>query len=199
MLVKKLPEKPVKPYIRHNDQTLSEPAIWDQGTAVGRSGDLGRPAAIRSSSWRLTCGISSGWLRNQGQNAPHQRRPRPAVSTNGTGQLPHTAKSQASRKGMRAPPHRLNIQMAPWAKPRSVTGIQSATTRPKVGKPTAWNMPNRNRTTSKNTNGKPATGVKNTARATAPVRSDQPSTRIVRTWRAPRRSPSKPPGTWKQP
>ena len=57
---------------------------------------------------------------------------------------------------MSAPPHRLNIQIAPWAKPRSVMGIQSAMTRPSAGKPPAWNMPNRNRSTSRKTNGSAA-------------------------------------------
>ena len=35
IVVKKLPENPVKPYIRHSDQTLVEPSILRQGTRVG--------------------------------------------------------------------------------------------------------------------------------------------------------------------
>ena len=72
------------------------------------------------SSPRLTRGISSGRSRNHGQNAPHQSRPSAAISRKGIGQLPQTRKSQINRNGIKAPPHRLNIQIDPWALPRSV-------------------------------------------------------------------------------
>ena len=181
MFVKKLPEKPVQPYIRHSDQTLSEPAMRDQGTARGWLEVGGRPATIRSRSPRLTWAISSGRLRNHGQKAAHHRTPRQPINTNGMGQPPNCQKSQTNRNGMSVPPRRLSIQIAPWAKPRSVTGIQSAMMRPITGKPPAWNAPNRKRRTSRNVKHSATSAGNRTVRATAAVKSDQPSTRSVRT------------------
>ena len=101
------------------------------------------------SSPRFTCGISSGRSRNHGQNAPHQKSPSAAISRKGIGQLPQARNSHINTNGIKAPPHRLNIQIEPCAFPRSVMGIQSAMTLPIVGNPPAWNMPKRKRSTSK--------------------------------------------------
>ena len=91
----------------------------------------------------------------------------------GTGQPPQTSKSHLRRKGIKAAPQRLNIQMRPWALPRSESGIQSAMTRPRVGKPPAWNMPKRKRTASRKYKASIGPRGKSAAAAMAPVRSDQ--------------------------
>ena len=50
---------------------------------------------------------------------------------------------------------RLDIQIVPWALPRSVVGIQSAVIREIDGNVPAWNAPNRNRKSTRNETSKP--------------------------------------------
>src|SRR5262245_52820386 len=136
----KLPANPTKPYIRHNPQTLGERSIRAHGTvadSVGLTGSLSRPAAIDSRSAAFTESISAGRLRNHGQNTGHQSSPRAATIQNGVVQVPNSAIKPRKMNGLTAPPSRLNVQTSPWAKPRCLTGIQSAITRAHAGNPPA--------------------------------------------------------------
>ncbi len=121
--------------MRQSAQTLRDRSIRDQGTCPWPVPTrAARPASISFRSARLTWGISSGRLRNHGQKATHQAKPRTATSTTGDFQLPMAVKSQTRISGASAPPSRLDIQMVPWAEPRSVVGIQSAVIREIDGK-----------------------------------------------------------------
>src|SRR6267142_7014910 len=137
----KLPEKPTNPYMRHKPQTLRERSIR-QGNAVvedvdGAVSSPARPEAIRSRSAALTRFISSGRLRNHGQNSAHHNTPSAAMTQNGVVQVPNSTSSPEKMNGLTAPTSRLKVQTNPWAKPRSLGGIQSATTRAHTGKPPA--------------------------------------------------------------
>src|SRR5215468_7039061 len=118
-LVMKLPANPTEPYIRHNAQALRDLRKSGQGMGPFTGGWTGRPEAMRSHSAALTCGISSGRLRNHGQKKAHHSKPRPARSHKGVVQLKKTfVISKTASGGTRAPPRRLSAQTLPWAKPR---------------------------------------------------------------------------------
>src|ERR671937_1795044 len=109
----KFPVKPTKPYIKANDQTLTDPSIFDQGTGPGRPTGVAPPVAISSLSAALTPLISSGRLRNHGQNPALQRTPRAAMIQNGVVQVPKNWNSHKNRNGTKAPPRRLHVQIRP--------------------------------------------------------------------------------------
>ena len=142
-------EEPIHEAERPDAARPEHPAPGNVAVARRRA-RAARPASISFRSARLTCGISSGRLRNHGQNPAHQARPSTATSTSGIFQSPIAAKSQTRRSGASAPPSRLDIQIVPWAEPRSVVGIQSAVIREIDGKVPAWNAPKRNRSTTRN-------------------------------------------------
>src|SRR5438105_3928429 len=83
------------------------------------------PATIRSRSAAFTEPISSGRLRNHGQNIAHHSRPSPAMTQNGVVQAPKATNSHRKMNELIAPPRRLNVHTRPWANPRSLGGIQS--------------------------------------------------------------------------
>jgi len=99
----KLPADPTNPYIRHNAQTLTDPNMANQGTVPPRepsaAAEAGRPRAISARSAALTCGISSGRLRNQIQNGTAATTPNAANSQKGVVQVPHRSNSARNRKG----------------------------------------------------------------------------------------------------
>src|SRR5437764_15361651 len=104
----KLPANPVKRYIRHSAHTLGDLRKRDQGTGPVTAGVTERPDTMKSRSAALTCGISSGRLRNHHQKKAHQTRPRPVRTTKGIVQVPKTSLiSQTTSSGARAPPRRV--------------------------------------------------------------------------------------------
>src|SRR5882672_5842844 len=81
--VMKLPANPTNPYMRHSAQTFREPRKCFQET--GRCGPerAACPDEMRASSAALTAVISPGRLRNHGQKAQHQSKPKAASSQQG--------------------------------------------------------------------------------------------------------------------
>src|SRR5678815_640524 len=153
----KLPANPTNPYIRQRPQTLGDARNCLHGTGPAAALAGGRSRAISSRSAALSCDISAGRLRNQSQNSAAQTRPASAMSVMVVDQSPCSlverlsgircnsltpaggppktlVMSQTTKMGAAAPPTRLKVQIEPWAKPRLLAGIQSATTRANPGK-----------------------------------------------------------------
>src|ERR1700687_5666759 len=144
MVIKNVAAKPPKPYIRHKPQTLRERNSMLQ--AKWPCPACPRPETMMSLSKALTRGVSSGRLRNQGQNRTHQRIPNP-VTIHSADFHPKRGNKTPRRSGTNAPPKRLDIQMSPWADARSCRVIQSVIIRDRDGNPPAWKMPKRKRKT----------------------------------------------------
>src|SRR5258707_405569 len=103
----KLPETPTNPYIKHNPHTLGDAKNRAHGIGPTVAGAIGRCDAINSRSAVLTCGISSGRLRNHNQKKTHQTTPSPAMSVSGIAQPWKTlVMSHTTKSGAIAPPSR---------------------------------------------------------------------------------------------
>src|SRR4051812_41281230 len=118
-IVMKLPEKPTKPYMRHNPQTLGDLRNADHGTAPWSAGAASRSATMSLRSDSLTFTMSAGELRNQKKKNAAQPRPSAANKVSGVAQPWNTISISATASdGAIAPPSRLKVQIDPWAKPR---------------------------------------------------------------------------------
>ncbi len=147
----------------------------------------------------MTCGISSGWLRNHGEKTAHHSNPSTATITSGIFQSCIARNIQTRSSGARQPPIRLDIQTAPWAEPRSVVGIQSAIIRAIAGNVPAWNAPNRNRSTTSTATISSSSRGRNPTSARLAVSVDPPTMIAASTVRVPNASASSPQGISKRP